>query len=1072
MRQRPIRLKPETHRQRMRMRHFLMALGTSFIVIGMMYACHVEGILSGPAWQRSASLVLLVGATFYAMFRSGLNLRFRDPNLTVPQMLASSAVILYAMYAANGGRAVFLLTLLMIFLFGLLQLTIRTLLACAGFTLAGYGVVIGLLWRLRPEALNLQLELLQWCALAITLPWFAVMGGFIGGLRTKLKKRNDDLESYLHRVQASEASLAQAQRIAGLGGWIFDPLQRVATWSLETYRLFGLDAALPVPAGAQFLLLVHPHDRKHYHALMQPALRDGRDFDGRFRIVRPNGEIRWLQAMGEPVLDAAGRTTLLRGTLMDITEHHAQEEALALVAEQAASARASLVDAIESLSDAFALFDADDRLILCNRTYVRTFTDFGRYEDIAGMSFEELVRASLAKGELIAPAFHGDVEAWVALRVRLHRNPEHEPSLLHLGDGRCLLVSEQRTRSGGIVGVRRDITVQKRVEQRQAMEHRVTLLLAESATLGQAVPKIIQTFCETLGCDCGAFWQWDRLDQSLQCTDSWTSAAPAIRQFMALRSVQRFAPGSEGLIRRVWMAGEACWIADLATAPGFRPAGNTAKAGLRAAFAFPIKVGADMHGVMEFFIREVRRSDPVLLAVTGSIGSQIGQFIARKGAEDEIRQLAFYDPLTGLPNRRLLTDRLQHALAAAIRSRRHGGLLFIDLDNFKTINDTLGHDKGDLLLQQVAERLSSCVRLGDTVARQGGDEFVIMLLDLSETAQEAAIQTELIGEKILETLNRPYQFAGHVYHNSASIGATLFDGQLEATDELLKRVDLAMYRAKAAGRNNLRFFEADMQAAVTRRAGLETDLRAGLQEQQFLLYYQAQIDAAGRISGAEGLLRWPHPLRGFTPPSEFIPAAEESGLILPLGRWVLETACHQLAAWAGSAATAHLTLAVNVSARQFCQPDFMSQVVELLDRSGADPHKLKLELTESMLLDDVEQTIVKMSALKALGVGFSLDDFGTGYSSLSYLKRLPLDQLKIDQSFVRDVLSDPNDAAIVCAVVALAHSLGLDVIAEGVETEAQRDFLAGNGCTAWQGYLFSRPLPLAQFEALNRARAG
>ena len=685
------------------------------------------------------------------------------------------------------------------------------------------------------------------------------------------------------------------------------------------------------------------------------------------------------------------------------------------------------------------------------------------------MSFEDLVRTSLAKGEVIEPAWRGDVEAWVAQRIRLHRNPGIEPNLLQLGDGRCMQVNEQRTRSGGIVGVRRDISVQKRIEQRQAMEYRVTLLLAEAATLGAAVPKIIQTFCETLGWDCGAFWQWERQDQLLQCVESWSGAAPGVGDFMALGGQKRLLPGSEGLIRRVWMTGEPIWIADLAADPGFRRAGNAAQAGLRTAFAFPIKTGAELHGVMEFFIRESRRSDPVLLAMAGSIGSQIGQFIARKGAEDEIRQLAFYDPLTGLPNRRLLTDRLQHALAAVIRSKRHGGLLFIDLDNFKTINDTLGHGKGDLLLQQVAERLSGCVRVGDTVARQGGDEFVIMLMDLSDVGCEAAMQTELIGEKILAALNRPYQFAGHVYHTSASIGATLFDGQLESPDELLKRADLAMYRAKAAGRNTLRFFEADMQAAVTRRAGLETDLRAGLAEQQFLLYYQAQIDASGRVGGAEALLRWRHPVRGFTSPAEFIPAAEESGLILPLGRWVLETACRQLAAWSGRPATAHLTLAVNVSARQFRQPDFIGQVVELLERSGADPHKLKLELTESMLLDDVEQTIVKMSALKALGVGFSLDDFGTGYSSLSYLKRLPLDQLKIDQSFVRDVLSDPNDAAIVCTIVALAQSLGLAVIAEGVETEQQRDFLARNGCKAWQGYLFSRPVPLAQFELLNLA---
>ncbi|MFD2272028.1 putative bifunctional diguanylate cyclase/phosphodiesterase [Undibacterium arcticum] len=619
--------------------------------------------------------------------------------------------------------------------------------------------MIGLLWRFKPRSLDLRLELLQWLALALTLPWFALMGGFISGLRKQLHKSNKELQAVLQRVQASEASLAQAQRIAGLGSWTLDRARRSATWSLETYRLFGVDPAQPTLTGERFVRLVHPEDRLHYNELIQTALREGLDFDDQFRIVLPNGEIRWLHALGQPDVDADGNATLLRGTVMDITK--------------------------------------------------------------------------------------------------------------------------------------------------------------------------------------------------------------------------------------------------------------------------------------------------------------------RKVAEDEIRQLAFYDPLTRLPNRRLLTDRLHHALAASTRSKRHGALLFIDLDNFKTINDTLGHDKGDLLLQLVAKRLSSCVRVADTVARQGGDEFVIMLMDLSEVPEEAAVQTEVIGENILAALSRPYQVAGHVYHNTASIGATLFDGHLESTNELLKRADLSMYQAKAAGRNVLRFFEEDMQATVTLRAEMETALRQGLQDGQFLLYYQAQIDDAGCVTGAEALVRWQHPVRGLVCPAEFIPPAEVTGLILPLGRWVLETACAQLTAWSSRPATAHLTMAVNVSARQFRQPDFVKQVVELLDRTGANARKLKLELTESMLLDNMEEIIAKMSALKALGVGFSLDDFGTGYSSLSYLKRLPLDQLKIDQSFVRDVLTDPNDAAIVRTIVALAQSLGLSVIAEGVETEPQRDFLARNGCNAYQGYLYSRPLPPEQFESLN-----
>ncbi|MEB0163081.1 EAL domain-containing protein, partial [Glaciimonas sp. CA11.2] len=440
---------------------------------------------------------------------------------------------------------------------------------------------------------------------------------------------------------------------------------------------------------------------------------------------------------------------------------------------------------------------------------------------------------------------------------------------------------------------------------------------------------------------------------------------------------------------------------------------------------------------------------------------------SRSARIPKIWQLAFYDPLTRLPNRRLLIDRLEHVQAISTRNKLHNALLFIDLDNFKTINDTLGHDKGDLLLQEVARRLVSCVRTADTVARLGGDEFVIMISELSENLEAAAVQVEQVGEKILMHLNQPYQLADHLYRSTSSIGVTLFSGRDESTDDLLKRADLAMYQAKSAGRNTLRFFEPDMQAAVSARAELEIDLRHGQQDAQFILYYQAQVDHSGRWTGAEALIRWQHPKRGLVSPAEFIPAAEENGLILTLGRWVLETACSQLVVWSLRPETSHLTLAVNVSMRQFRQPDFVKDVTELLELTGADPRMLKLELTESMLLVNVEDIIIKMSALIALGIRFSLDDFGTGYSSLSHLKRLPLDQLKIDQTFVRDVLTDPNDAAIVRTIVALAQSLGLSVIAEGVETASQMTFLSNNGCSAYQGYLFSRPLPLEQFEALH-----
>jgi diguanylate cyclase (GGDEF)-like protein/PAS domain S-box-containing protein len=437
----------------------------------------------------------------------------------------------------------------------------------------------------------------------------------------------------------------------------------------------------------------------------------------------------------------------------------------------------------------------------------------------------------------------------------------------------------------------------------------------------------------------------------------------------------------------------------------------------------------------------------------------------RKSNEAEIFQLAFFDPLTNLPNRRLLMDRLRHTLSARAGNTNNATLLFIDIDNFKILNDIKGHGIGDLLLIEIARRLCFCAREGDTVARLGGDEFVVMLEGLSPERDQAATQAKAAGEKILQALSSPYQFNDFEYHSSCSIGISLFNKNVSA-DELLKQADTAMYEAKAAGRNALRFFDPAMQAALEARATLEADLRQALVQQQFVLHFQIQVNAANQPIGAEALLRWNHPQRGLVHSGSFISLAEETGLIQPIGRWVLETACAQLKTWEAQAESRDLVLAVNVSARQFGEKEFVNQVESTLYRSGIDPSRLKLEITESMLLDNIEQDISTMRQLKALGVSFSIDDFGTGFSSLQYLKRLPLDQIKIDQSFVRELVSNSSDKAIVRTIIAMANSMDLEVIAEGVETEEQRQMLLGTGCSNFQGYLFGRPVPIAQFETL------
>jgi len=441
---------------------------------------------------------------------------------------------------------------------------------------------------------------------------------------------------------------------------------------------------------------------------------------------------------------------------------------------------------------------------------------------------------------------------------------------------------------------------------------------------------------------------------------------------------------------------------------------------------------------------------------------------ARKLNEEKIHQLAFFDVLTGLPNRRLLADRMRQVLLLSARNGVYGAVLFLDLDNFKAINDSKGHDVGDQLLIQVAQRLRSCVREEDTVARLGGDEFVVMLEGLGKDGAEAAVYAEMVGEKMRAELDRPYLLKTHEHRTSSSIGIVLFDGHSEDMDSLLMHADAAMYQAKSAGRNTIRFFDANTQSNIEERLSLSNDLRAALALGQLQLYYQLQVDMDDKHLGAEVLLRWLHPQRGMVGPLDFIPLAEQTGLIIPIGIWVLRTACQQLALWQGHERTRELTLAVNVSAKQFHHAEFLQQVSQILNETGVPANRLKLELTEGVLLEDVEATILKMQELQRLGVTFSIDDFGTGYSSLQYLKRLPLHQIKIDKSFVNDITTDSSDAAIVQTIITMSQMLGLDVIAEGVETSAQKNFLISQGCQRYQGYLFGKPVPIAQFEAAMR----
>lgn len=452
---------------------------------------------------------------------------------------------------------------------------------------------------------------------------------------------------------------------------------------------------------------------------------------------------------------------------------------------------------------------------------------------------------------------------------------------------------------------------------------------------------------------------------------------------------------------------------------------------------------------------------------TSKVMRALGEMQTKLGQNEmAIHQLAFYDPLTNLPNRRLLRDRLQQALSTSERTQLAGAVLMIDLDNFKRINDTFGHGIGDGLLVEVALRIQSQVRQSDTVARLGGDEFVIVMVELGSDDALAAMQAEAVGIKILTALSQPYVLANQVHQSSASMGLCLFRGQDVGIDDLLKCADMAMYQAKAGGRNTLSFYDPQIQASLAIHTALESELREALALNQLRLHYQIQVDNALGVLGAEVLLRWEHPVHGLVTPDQFIPMAEDSGLIVPIGEWVLETACAQLKAWSSNPAAEHFVLSVNVSARQFSQIDFVPMVTRTLVQTGVDPTKIKLELTESLMLHNVADTIDKMKALNRRGVHFSMDDFGTGYSSLAHLTELPIQQLKIDRSFVRHIATNYNDAVIAQTIIGMAHNLGMSVIAEGVETEAQRTCLERFGCPTYQGYLFGRPMPLHEFEEL------
>ncbi len=783
----------------------------------------------------------------------------------------------------------------------------------------------------------------------------------------------------------------------------------VGVWTLDLARdrlewseqLAAIHEALPgyTPPRSQAFSLYAPEWREQIEALVAACATTGEPFDEEMQILTLQGRRLWVRTIGHAVRDDAGRIVRIEGALQEISPRGHRVGTLL-------RHNVSMGGAMSS-GEAFATVDREGRF-----TYVNE-----QAEKLLGRDAAELL------GRAIWSCFQKTV--WIRLEEAFRRS---------MGSGEVLEVEELDARlsarieargypfGGGLAVHLRDVTARHKAQEHlRLLESSIArlndvVIITEAGPFNEPGPRIVfvnEAFErrtgyrreEVLG----------RTPRLLQGPDTQRRELDRIRAAM-----EQWQPARVDLINYK-KNGEPFWV-DLEVSPVWD---------------------------------EARR-----LTHWVAVGRDITE---RKTAEEKIQYLAFYDPLTRLPNRQLLLDRLHHALSDNERPRE-GALMFIDLDNFKVLNDTLGHQKGDQLLQQVAERLRSCVHRGDTVARLGGDEFVILLENNHYKPLDPSAAAHAVSERILGKLGEPYVLSGHLHHSTCSIGVTLFGRAPWTVSELLKQADLAMYQAKNAGRNAVCFFDPEMQAVATANATLATDLRQAWRENQFLIDYQPQVGADGRMSGVEALLRWRHPHRDLVAPADFISTAEETSLIIPIGRWVLEQACAQLAQWAKRPDRRHLSIAVNVSVRQFRHPDFVDEVMTAIADAGIAPHKLKLELTESLLAEGIEVTVAKMGSLKDMGVTLSLDDFGMGYSSLSYLKRLPLDQLKIDKAFVKDILTDANDAAIARTIIGLAQSLGLSVIAEGVETREQRDFLAQQGCLEYQGYLFCKPLPIEELE--------
>ena len=899
--------------------------------------------------------------------------------------------------------------------------------------------------------------LFAWLVLLGGLVTSALLAGLVAALSGVQRRALTLAEEMTHQLRQSETSLAEAQHMAQLGNWSYDFERRRVECSDEASHLIGFSPAGAAPSYGRCLRRVHQADRRGFQMLVGAAAREGQGFETELRMTGGDGEIRWLRLIGLPMVNESAQVRLVRGTVMDVTERKRAELRRSLeheVTRQLAEAD-TLAAVTPRIIRAICLtmgwdcgarwsWDAGSACFACHETWSadragpQAFIAHTRNPDFVPSPNGLLRRVVDSAGPICIPDFTRDDGAWrapVALRCGLR------------GTFAFPIVSD-----GTVLG---------------AME----FFSRDTCETDAALLAVLQA----IGTQVGLFCRRKEADEARHDTEERLHGIVnvAIEAIIAVDhqfNIVLFNPSAQKMFG--YSAEEAIGSSIERLIPGrlheihrhhvdhFVNGGDSVRKMGEAMEVWGLRADGEEFLVEASISRMMQAGKPLYSVILNDI-------TARKSNEERLKFLANYDPLTSLPNRSLFNQRLERALAHAQRFNKGLSVLFMDLDRFKNINDTLGHEAGDSVLQAVAERLMGCVREIDVVARLGGDEFVILIEQVTDVRQAGSV-----GQKLIRAMAEPLLLGGHECSVTASVGISTYPADGDDGATLLKNADIAMYRAKEQGKNNVQFYTPTMNIHSVQRLTLESGLRRALQREEFLLHYQPKVDiASGRVTGMEALVRWKRPESGMVSPAEFIPLAEETGLIVAIGEWVLKAACEYTHAWHRGGA-APLRVAVNLSARQFAQASLVSDVARILDMTGLQPEALELEITESMVMGNPEQAIQTLRQLKSMGISLSIDDFGTGYSSLGYLKRFPLDHIKIDRSFIKDIPEDNDDATITRTIIAMAHNLRLKVIAEGVETEAQLKFLREHGCDEMQGYYFSRPLPGGEFIALLHAREG